>query len=369
MSAKMKHILKVVIVTVMAAVLLCVVLPLCGVLPLHGSLRWGISVQTETEAPQFIRISGRAEAEAPQFIQLSVIEKVAGLCVPVQEGTGSFVLESSRGIVLEDSCAFRPGEPLDVDSIQYAAGRFRFVYDQYIADHNMKVFFSVIPEKNYYMKGKRGYSPAGFESVVSELGSRMDFAEYIGIAQLLELDDYYRTDAHWRQEKIVDIAQYLAARMGVSLTADYRIHQVDVPFFGTYFRQSALPMVPDRMYYLDSDALQACSVYDFETDTQIPLYDLEKTKGDNLYEIFLSGPKSLLTVENPDACTDRELILFRDSFGSSIAPLLAEGYRKITLVDIRYLSPQLLGRWIEFSGQDVLFLYSTSVLNNSVTIK
>ena len=42
---------------------------------------------------------------------------------------------------------------------------------------------------------------------------------------------------------------------------------------------------------------------------------------------------------------------------------------KITLVDIRYLMPELLGRFVEFHGQDILFLYSTLVINNSTIIK
>ena len=62
-------------------------------------------------------------------------------------------------------------------------------------------------------------------------------------------------------------------------------------------------------------------------------------------------------------------MIFRDSFASSLAPLLAEGYSKITLVDIRYLSPVLLGRFVDFHGQDVLFIYSTLVINNSTIIK
>ena len=86
-------------------------------------------------------------------------------------------------------------------------------------------------------------------------------------------------------------------------------------------------------------------------------------------DVFLSGAKSLLTIENPNATTDRELVVFRDSFGSSMVPLLVRDYAKVTLVDIRYLSSQLLGRFMEFNGQDVLFLYSTLVLNNSTTIK
>ena len=85
--------------------------------------------------------------------------------------------------------------------------------------------------------------------------------------------------------------------------------------------------------------------------------------------MFLSGSLPLLTITNQAAETDRELILFRDSFGSSIAPLLTSGYRKITLVDIRYLHPDVLNRYIEFDGQDVLFLYSTLVLNHSETLK
>jgi hypothetical protein len=80
--------------------------------------------------------------------------------------------------------------------------------------------------------------------------------------------------------------------------------------------------------------------------------------------MFLSGPLSLVTVENPNASTDKELVVFRDSFGSSIAPLFAEGYQKITLLDIRYLNQNIIPNFVTFENQDVLFLFSTGVLNN-----
>ena len=81
------------------------------------------------------------------------------------------------------------------------------------------------------------------------------------------------------------------------------------------------------------------------------------------------APISLLSIENPNAETDRELIVFRDSFGSSLAPLLAEGYAKITLADIRYLPSSQMGKLLDFTDTDVLFLYSVPVLNNSDTLK
>ena len=76
-----------------------------------------------------------------------------------------------------------------------------------------------------------------------------------------------------------------------------------------------------------------------------------------------------MTIDNQQSNGNRELIIFRDSFGSSIAPMLLSGYSRITLVDIRYISIDILGEYIDFNGKDVLFLYSTTVLNNSDAIK
>jgi hypothetical protein len=124
-------------------------------------------------------------------------------------------------------------------------------------------------------------------------------------------------------------------------------------------------MAPDELVWMESELLKDCKVYNYETGKYGSVYDSTKLEGNDLYETFLSGPVSLLTIENPHAETDKELIIFRDSFGSSIAPLLVQGYKTVTLVDVRYISSAMLDRFIDFHGQDVLFLYSTLVLNNS----
>ena len=126
----------------------------------------------------------------------------------------------------------------------------------------------------------------------------------------------------------------------VTYTAQYETKTLDTPFYGVYCGQSALPLAPDTLCYLENDILRGCTVYDYETDTEIPVYDLAAAEGNDAYALFLSGSKSLLTITNPQAKTGRELIVFRDSFASSLAPLLAEGYAKITLVDIRYVAPE-----------------------------
>ena len=128
-------------------------------------------------------------------------------------------------------------------------------------------------------------------------------------------------------------------------------------------------MEAETMYIMESDRLNACRVYNYNTQSYTNVYDTEKLTSKDLYDVYLSGSQSLLRIENPGASTDRELIVFRDSFGSSLVPLLVSEYKTVTLVDIRYINSQLLSRYLEFNGQDVLLLYSTLVINNGTTLK
>ena len=62
--------------------------------------------------------------------------------------------------------------------------------------------------------------------------------------------------------------------------------------------------------------------------------------------------------------------MFRDSFGSSLAPLLIEKYSKITMIDLRYIGSKYLESVLNLSGnEDVLFIYSNVIINNSFTLK
>ncbi|MBE6932973.1 MAG: hypothetical protein E7464_06320 [Ruminococcaceae bacterium] len=275
----------------------------------------------------------------------------------------------NNGLYEQDGVLCKMEYPMDEDSIAHASQRFRAIYDSYLRDKNVNVYMSVIPDKNAFLAESSGHLSMDYEALYSEMAQQNDFAEFIDIAPTLSIEDYYATDTHWRQEAIVDTAEVLAASMGAEISGKYTTNTLDAPFYGVYAGQYALPTEPDRLCYLTNDTIESYRVYDHENSRAIPVYDPAKADGSDPYEVFLSGPLSLITIENPAADTAKELIVFRDSFGSSIAPLLAEGYRKVTLVDIRYLPSAVLGEYIDFEGQDVLFLYSTLVLNNSSTMK
>ena len=285
--------------------------------------------------------------------------------------TGRYVFHQldSNGVYLVDGYAARLDRPLNEASLAHAAERFRYLYDSYLAEGGSKVYLSIIPDKSYFLAQANGYPAPDYDALAERLREQTEFASYIDLYGQLSIEDYYRTDSHWRQERLPSVAAYLAQQMGVTLTGEYTENLLDRPYYGVYCGYAALPMEPDELRYLTSEALADCTVYNYETGKAGTVYDMEKGGGNDPYELFLSGSVSLLTIENPNAETDRELIVFRDSFGSSLAPLLAEGYAKITLADIRYLPAAQLGKLLDFHGQDVLLLYSAAVLNNSETLK
>ncbi len=280
-----------------------------------------------------------------------------------------FNQSANNDIYVVDGFASKIEYPLNEASVERAGERFRYVYEKYLKGTNTKNYLSIIPDKNYFLAEENGYLSVDYEKMIGLLKQNTNFLTYIDITKDLELSDFYKTDTHWREENIVDVAEKIGNEMRTDIKTEYEEKTLDIDFYGVYYGQSALPLEAEKIKYLTNSVLENCKVFDYQNNKEISVYDMEKANGKDPYEMFLGGPLSLVTIENPNAKTDKELIIFRDSFGSSIAPLLVEGYKKITLVDIRYIHPNLLENYIEFDSQDVLFLYSTLVLNNSETIK
>lgn len=283
--------------------------------------------------------------------------------------TGVLGQKDNNGIYLTDGTAVKQEYPLNPDSVNHAIGRFQRIFDKYLAES--RCYYAIVPDKGYYLGKDSGHLTMDYDALCAQMAAGLPWAEEIDLRPTLTGQDYYRTDTHWRQENLLPAAAALCEGLGVSppRAEDFAATALERPFYGVYYGQAALPMEPDTLCLMESDLLSQCTVYDYETGKTGSIYDMTKLDSRDLYDVYLSGAKALLTIENPNAGTDRELIVFRDSFGSSIVPLLMEDYAKVTLVDIRYIQPDLLGQFLDFHGQDVLFLYSTLVLNNSAALK
>ena len=271
----------------------------------------------------------------------------------------------NNGIYVEDGSAAQILYPLDESSLENAADRFEELYDLYLTDSS-QILFATVPDKGAYLGSS--HLPLPMEELTEVLETRLPWAEFVDLSSLLTADHYYRTDTHWRQETLVPVAETICRSFGLTPFTDFTAATALEEFRGVYSGQSALPLTPDRMEYLTWPGWENCT---FTTVDFGPgeLYAFSKLEGRDPYDFFLSGGVAIGTVENPNAATGRRLVIFRDSFGSSLAPLLAPNYRSITLVDTRYIAPDLVGDYVNFQDADILFLYSAHLLNDSSSLR
>lgn len=284
---------------------------------------------------------------------------------------GIFGQKDNNDIYMVDGYVAKLEYPLNKYMLENAGRKFRYLYDTYMADSDVKLYFSIVPDKNYYLAEKNGYLSMDYEQFFEMMQQETRYMQFIDIRDLLSIEDYYKTDTHWRQECLKDVAVRIAQSMGNTLEWQYEEVTAGQLFYGVYYGQSALPLKPDTLKYLTNEKLEACTITSYDTGMPVEkkIYELGELDGRDPYEMFLAGSDALLVIENPNAAGDKELVVFRDSFASSLLPLLIESYAKVTVVDIRYISSSLLGNFVEFNNQDVLFLYSTLVLNSSTSFK
>ena len=278
--------------------------------------------------------------------------------------------KDNNDIYIADGYAAKLEYPLNETSVSNAVKKFNHLYEKYLTGSE-NIVFAVVPDKGYYLTEENGYPAMDYAALLEALRKELDWAQHVDLTGTLRVEDYYFTDTHWRQEKIGAAAETLCKALGADWFREGELTPtiLERPFYGVYYGQAALPMTSEELMLMTSSVLDGCTVYNHETGKSTGIYDWEKLDSRDLYDIYLSGAASLLTIENPNAHTDKELVVFRDSFGSSMIPLLLKDYKTVTVVDIRYIASDYVGSFVGFHGQDILFLYSTLVLNDSGTLK
>ena len=269
-----------------------------------------------------------------------------------------FMQKENNNIFLKDGHISKLEYPLNTDMLDYSIALFNKIYHKHLQEND--VYFTVIPDKNKYIADLK----LDYDKLENYMYSGLQFCTPIQIGKFLSADDYYFTDNHWRQEKITDVAQHIAKCMGITIPKDYKKLTLKTEFNGVYAGQSALKCKPDTISYLTNDVIE-----NLEVTGANAVYDTNKVNSQDPYEFFLSGNQPIVRIKNPKNTNDRRLIVFRDSFASSLMPLLAQGFSEITMIDLRYMNSSLLSKFVDFTDAKVLFIYSTTLLNNSTSMK
>jgi len=272
-------------------------------------------------------------------------------------------IKDSKNAYIYDDYIIEKTYPLNESSLTDYINKINYIKDTYLS--SSKVYHSVIPDKAYFLDGD--YLKLDYDYLFKKIETQTN-AEYIDISKYFSLEDYYKTDIHIKQDSYLKIIKELSKSLNYTYKDyNYEIESYD-KFLGSSYSKVPMYKGYDTLNWMTNDYMKNVKVNHLEYDTN-NIYEIEELESLDPYNIFLKGPSSLIELENLEPKNDKELIIFRDSFASSISPLLIPYYKKITLIDLRYIRMDLVTNYVDFNNKDVLFLYSTLIVNSSSILK
>ena len=195
--------------------------------------------------------------------------------------------------------------------------------NQFTKSLAIPVDLMVVPSAGYCMQLRQDYADGDYIHRIHELSAATPVEVNLEGEGL-----FYRTDHHWTSRgAYAACAQYFAA-LDRDLPPTEAFAVEEIPGFrGTTYARSCLWLTP-------AESIELWHGSELQRTDGGPIFDRQALAGEDKYSVFLGGNHPLTTLTNPRG--QGHLVVVRDSYGSCLAPFLAEGYGKVTLVDLRY---------------------------------
>ncbi len=174
-------------------------------------------------------------------------------------------------------------------------------------------------------------------------------------------DWFYRTDHHWTADgAFAAYEAYMRAAGHEPLSKDAFERRTVDGYVGSTRSRSALWLT--KADALTIDAPKDCSVtvtFSDDDATHHSLFFEAHLDEYDWYPLFLDGNHPITVIENERAEKDAPvLLLVKDSFGNTLAPLLVPSYRTIVMVDPRYSKQSVSELAKQYGADELLFCYS-----------
>ena len=182
---------------------------------------------------------------------------------------------------------------------------------------------------------------------------------------------FYRTDHHWTTFGAYTAYRALGKPLGI-VPNDESIYEKTAyqGFYGTTYSTSGFWMTaPDEIEVWDNpDNEIKVTIDDGEVIKNDDMFFDSHLDEDDKYPVFLDGNHSYTVIENQKSESKETLMVVKDSFAHSLVPFLADHYRKIIMVDMRYYAMPLQPIIEKEAVDRVLFVYSLDNLATDVNI-
>ena len=157
--------------------------------------------------------------------------------------------EQSNNFYVADGAIYEKTGTVNENAILANTEKINKTYQQYL--QNMNVYFTIIPDKTYYLEDKLD---TDFKDVVENVESNLNSnIQYFDISSVLELEDYYKTDMHWKQENLDNVVDVIEKEMKIQ-NENYEEPNYEEKilgdFYGTYYKeQKENNIEPDELKY------------------------------------------------------------------------------------------------------------------------
>ncbi len=276
-------------------------------------------------------------------------------------------LKDYEDVYISDKHLMKIYRKINHSQVKLATRKIKMITDTYLDKNN--TYYSIIPDKNFYLLENKDYPKMDYKKLFDMIKKDLKDIKYIDITDDLSKEKYYKTDSHWRQEELFDVVKTLSEKMNFKYTdkENYTVKSYD-DFHGVYAGWIGKKVSAEKLNYLTNTEVEEALVYIAEKDKYSKVYDENNLNNVDPYDVFLSGASPIINIQNPNSNGGR-LIVFRDSFGSSLTPLLIGSFSEITLVDLRYISTKKLEEYVDFKDAKALFIYNTLIYNQGALLK
>ncbi len=168
---------------------------------------------------------------------------------------------------------------------------------------------------------------------------------------------YYRTDHHWTAVGALAAYRALTDALGLrEAETAYTVFSAE-GFSGSYFARAPSPLVRSETLTFDVFDNLLLSV---EGEPVDGLYDEEQMARRDKYAALLYGNHSRITLENTSGSASGTLLVLKDSYANALLPHLAQHYRRVEVVDLRYFVGDLPALLQELDVEGIVCIYGLS---------
>ncbi|MTI69277.1 MAG: hypothetical protein FH751_03335 [Firmicutes bacterium] len=178
---------------------------------------------------------------------------------------------------------------------------------------------------------------------------------------------YFKTDHHWTMRGAYYAYQMFCNNIGLK-SFDFNKFDKEIvsnSFYGTFYSKANNRHIPaDKIEIFKPKFNTSYKVHYLDEDKYTnTLYEFNHLDKKDKYSLFLDGNHSLITIKT-DVKNNKKLVIFKDSYSHSFIPFLANHYKEIHIIDLRYYKLNIYDYIKENDIDEALFLYNVSTFSS-----